>query len=181
MANYIITGGPCSGKTTTIAALRSHGYTCYDEIARQVIKEEIENDSHALPWRDNIAFSDIVLGRMKLLLSASPDDHPVFFDRGIPDLIGYMAFHKNVIPSKYTSEIANSSYDQHVFFLENDESIYKKDTERIESFAEACQISAFLKQTYISYGYTIISIPFGSIEKRVKSITHTLIHKASSF
>jgi len=38
---YVITGGPCSGKTTIIKELRKIGYIVYPEAARIFIDKEI--------------------------------------------------------------------------------------------------------------------------------------------
>ena len=35
----IITGGPSSGKTSIIDALKDEGYSCFDEVSREIIQE----------------------------------------------------------------------------------------------------------------------------------------------
>ena len=35
----IITGGPSSGKTSIIEALKDEGYSCFDEVSREIIQE----------------------------------------------------------------------------------------------------------------------------------------------
>ena len=35
----IITGGPCSGKTSIIDSLKDEGYKCFNEISREVIQK----------------------------------------------------------------------------------------------------------------------------------------------
>lgn len=42
---YVLTGGPCSGKSTTLEYLSSRGYLVVPEMARVVIDEEIRADA----------------------------------------------------------------------------------------------------------------------------------------
>ena len=45
---YIITGGPGSGKTSIIEALKNRGFLCVDEVARQIIQEKTKIGGDAL-------------------------------------------------------------------------------------------------------------------------------------
>ena len=38
----VLIGGPSSGKTTLIDALKEKGHTCYPEVSREVIREAQE-------------------------------------------------------------------------------------------------------------------------------------------
>ena len=56
--NYIITGAPGTGKTTIINALKKEGYSCAEEISRELIAEQIDIGGNILPWKDQIAFEN---------------------------------------------------------------------------------------------------------------------------
>lgn len=47
---FIITGGPGAGKTTLLNALEARQYNIVAEIARQLIKEQMDTGGEALPW-----------------------------------------------------------------------------------------------------------------------------------
>ena len=43
MKRYVLTGGPCSGKTTVLNILAKCGYPVVPELAREMIEKEILN------------------------------------------------------------------------------------------------------------------------------------------
>src|SRR4030095_4949313 len=74
------------GKSTLLAELRKHGFTVVPEPARIVLAEQRAADGDGVPERNPQRFCDLMLERMK----ADYDEHPsAFYDRGIPDLVGY--------------------------------------------------------------------------------------------
>ena len=60
---YIITGGPGSGKTSIIEALRKLGYHCVDEVGRKIIREQLLIGGDALHWGDRAKFLELMLSR----------------------------------------------------------------------------------------------------------------------
>ena len=56
----IITGGPCSGKTSIIDSLKDEGYKCFNEISREVIQKMNIKTSYK-----NIDFEEIVFKKRK--------------------------------------------------------------------------------------------------------------------
>ena len=88
--NHLITGPPGAGKTALIAELRARGFDCVDEPARRVLARQRKVDGKGVPDRDPALFTE-------LMLSAAVEDfesrrdgaEPVFFDRGVPDIVAY--------------------------------------------------------------------------------------------
>lgn len=64
MRKYVLTGGPGSGKSSLLDALRERGYTCSAEASRPLIMEELALGSNCLPWTDLPCFAEKVLRRM---------------------------------------------------------------------------------------------------------------------
>lgn len=96
---FVITGGPGSGKTTLIEALAATGLATAAEAGRQVIIEERQSSGRALPWVDPRAFAEAMLVRDVDSYAAWRDaTGPVFFDRGIPDVIGYLRLESVLVP-----------------------------------------------------------------------------------
>ena len=169
-------GGPGTGKTTLINALRSKGYNCMEEISRQITLEAQEKGIEQLFLEDPLLFSEqLLLGRQKQFLKAdSLEREVVFFDRGLPDVVAYLDYLKSSYPESFKTICSQHSYDK-VFILKPWKTIYTQDNERYESFEQALIIHDFLVKSYTEYGYTIIDTPFGTIEERIEFIENHLI------
>src|SRR5258707_4373204 len=88
---FVITGGPGSGKTTLIEVLASRGLKSSIESGRAIIKDQLMIGGNALPWSNPLAFAELMLSLdldSYALARNTPDS--VVFDRGIPDVIGYL-------------------------------------------------------------------------------------------
>lgn len=57
-SRIIITGGPSAGKTTLITALEKSGFHCQPESGRAVIKQQMDINGDALPWRSPARFAE---------------------------------------------------------------------------------------------------------------------------
>lgn len=167
---YIITGAPSTGKTSVLNALKEQGFKCHSEIARQIIRENLDSGLDVFPWNNMHQFSDMVLERMQTLVK-SFDQHTIqFLDRSMVDLIGYMKFAKENVPEYYLTEALSVGYAKKVFFLPIWHDIYTTDEERKENIEEAERIGNALEETYISLGFELIHVPKGSVEERVSFI-----------
>lgn len=172
---FIFTGGPGSGKTTTLTALEKQNYKVIPEVARPIIQHQQVIGGNALHTGDRDAF-------LNLMLTTSIQDYQymqhektaVFFDRGIPDLIGYAkAFCKK--ESRAVSEaVANYRYNKTVFIFPPWEEIYKNDRERQQDFTESLETYLVLKEAYLNCDYDLVEIPKTSVEKRIEFILSTL-------
>lgn len=171
----VITGGPGTGKTSIISNLQKKGYTCFEEISRQVTLEAREQGIEQLFLTNPLLFSQKLLeGRTQQFLNADKEQSDfVFLDRGLPDVLAYMNYIGDKYPEEFTETCKKYSYDC-VFTLAPWQEIFVSDSERYESFEEAVQIHHHLLQTYQQFNYKLIDVPFDSIEKRTDFILETL-------
>jgi predicted ATPase len=167
---YIITGAPSTGKTSILNELSKQGFKCHSEIARQVIRENLDNGLEVFPWNQMRLFSDMVLDRMKDLVQSFDPNQIQFLDRSMVDLIGYMQFAGKDAPDHYIEEAMKVGYAKKVFYLPIWSDIYTTDAERKESVEEAEKIAQALHDAYHSLGFEIIEVPKGSISERVDFI-----------
>ena len=168
-------GGPGTGKTTLINALKAKGYNCMEEISRQITLEAQEKGIDQLFLEDPLLFSEhLLLGRQKQFLKADfLNEGVVFFDRGLPDVVAYLDYLKSSYPESFKTICSKHNYDK-VFILKPWQAIYEQDNERYETFEQALIIHDFLVKTYTYYGYSIIDTPFGTVEERIDFILNHL-------
>ena len=167
---FIITGGPGSGKSTLLEALIEEGYSGFEEISRVVIKEQHQSGGDKLPWANLKDFAEICYQRMCIQLDECKPGNICFYDRGLPDIIAYMKRGKLEVPQHYYDRCKN--YNSIVFLAPNWKEIFINDSERPESYEDACEIYQFLKETYIDLGFQVMELPKVSVNERVEFIRH---------
>jgi predicted ATPase len=175
---FILTGGPGSGKTSVLRALKARGYLTVPEVARDIIKEQLALGGNAMHTGDRQAF-------LEKMLKHSLDDYlirehektAVFFDRGLPDLYGYAKRFCNMEHQQVNNAVARFKYSDTVFIFPPWKEIYINDNERQQDYNESIETYAALKEAYELCGYHLLEIPFLSVEERVDFILRKLKHQ----
>lgn len=167
----VLTGGPGTGKTTLINALIAKGFVCYPEISREVTLAAQKEGIDQLFLEKPLLFSEMLFkGRLKQFENAAFEANlPVFFDRGLPDVLAYMDYIGDVYPDTFDAVCIQNKYDL-VFLLPPWEEIYKSDEARYENFEQASKIYENLKATYTNFGYNFVEVPTNTVEKRIEFI-----------
>lgn len=166
----VITGGPGTGKTSVIDHLKQQGHFCLAEISRAVILQARQQGIEQLFLTDPLLFSQRLLeGRIAQYQEVATLKKTIYFDRGIPDVVAYLDYSQTTYPEHFEQACREYPYDT-VFLLPPWKEIYSSDNERYESFEQAREIYKFIKETYQSYGYTPIEVPFGKVAKRAEFI-----------
>ena len=172
---YVITGGPGTCKTLLIEALERSGFKAVEEVAREIIKEQMQQGGEALPWKDTTLYTELMLERsIDSYLVNAKNDGILFFDRGIPDTLAYATLIG--LPDKENIEqaVAKYRYDRHVFILPPWEDIYCTDKERKQSFNEAIDTYYVMKEVYEKAGYTLIEMPKVPVAERVNFVIDSI-------
>ena len=118
MKAYIVTGAPGTGKTTLINRLSENGYSGLPEIPRILIKEGIAEKMGISPFKDLQGFFELVFSEMqKQYQSVLQSNKTYFFDRGIPDVLGYAYRYNIKLPLYIIEAIKAAGFEQDVFFL----------------------------------------------------------------
>ena len=94
----------------------------------------------------------------------------VFFDRGIPDVVGYLRFSHIPVPPHVDRAAQMFRYHHRVFVAPPWPEIFACDAERKQSFAEAQATYEAMIETYSALGYKPIVLPLDSVEERVKFV-----------
>jgi predicted ATPase len=171
----VLIGGPSTGKTSVLNALKEKKLCCFDEISREVTLQAQEKGIEQLFLSEPLMFSEMLLeGREMQYLNAEKKEASfVFFDRGIPDVFAYLNYFKTDYPEIFIKKSKQYTYD-YIFHFSPWKEIHTTDNERYESFKEATIIDTFLLNAYKSLGYKIITIPFGSVDERANFIINSL-------
>ena len=168
MQRVVISGGPASGKTSLINSLSEKGYSTFPEVARKVIKQQLNIGTNKVPWDDVTEFSKLVL-KEQINDFKRASERISFFDRGIPDIIGYMNHGNEMLFSELKTASSYFQYN-YVFMLPPWEDIYENDNERREDFKSSCLIFNEIEKAYKSLNYSTIIVPKTSILKRSEFI-----------
>lgn len=83
---------------------------------------------------------------------------PVIFDRGIPDIMGYLTLCGLPVPFHVAAAAKAARYNAHIFLAPFWDEIFTQDTERKQTRAEAEATFAVIRQTYIALGYEITEL-----------------------
>ncbi|WP_422650849.1 AAA family ATPase [Cupriavidus sp. H18C1] len=171
----VFTGGPGSGKSTLIDALERQGYARSEEAGRGIIQDQVAIDGPALPWRDRKAFAEAMLGwELRSYRLAQRHSGPVLFDRGVPDVIGYLRLCELPVPDHLLRAAATFRYRQQVFIAPPWPEIYRQDAERKQSLDEAERTCHAVAQAYRDCGYTLIELPRVDVAARVRFVTERI-------
>jgi len=165
---HIITGGPGSGKTSLIEALRSRGHSCSAEAGRAIIQDQVRINGTALPWHDRLLFAELMLQwEMRSYHLAEQCSGPVFLDRGVPDVLGYLRLVGLPVPDHVHKAAAEFRYHPTVFIAPPWKEIFHQDVERKQDFEEAQRTYEALFATYRELGYELLEIPRVGVDDRI--------------
>ena len=167
---YIITGAPCSGKTTLIDLLAQKGYKIVPELARVYIDQQLAQGITLAELRkDELAFQKKILQHKIDYEKKLDKKEMIFFDRGIPDSEAYYKLCGLESDDFLDKAVQNSSYKK-AFLLDFLNFDRNEDYARTESPEEQRKLQILLEQTYQKLGIPLIKIPLLPEAERLKLI-----------
>ena len=168
---FVFTGGPGSGKSSLIEALHRLGYEHSVEAGRGIIRDQVDIGGQALPWADRGLFAELMLSwEMRSYRFAQEQPGTALFDRGVPDVIGYLRLIGLPVPPYMIKAADEFRYNKYVFIAPPWKEIFHPDQERKQDFDEAMRTYESMARTYKEFGYELVELPRVSIEDRVRFV-----------
>lgn len=169
---YVITGGPSSGKTTTVNILRERGYITTMEHARHFIDtQRLKGKTIEEVRKNQLEFQ---LGVLDMQIEQENEIAPhvqVFLDRAIPDALAYYRFLKLTEDKKLTEALKTVSYKK-IFIM--DYLPLKNDYARTENVEAQKKIHSLITAVYESLPFPVVHVPALPAEDRVDFILKNL-------
>ncbi|MCG1019948.1 MULTISPECIES: AAA family ATPase [Burkholderiaceae] len=168
---HVITGGPGSGKSTLLDALQAAGYARSVEAGRGVIQDQVRIGGPALPWHDPALFAQWMLcWEMRSYHLARERRVPVLFDRGVPDIVGYLRLCGLPVPAHVLRAAQSFRYNRQVFIAPPWREIFVQDVERKQDFDEARRTYDVMVSSYDALGYRLVELPCGPVSERARFV-----------
>ena len=169
---YVITGGPCSGKTTTVDALRKLGYKTTVEEARHYLDVQRAHGKNLSEVERNRRRFQLKVLKYQIRQENSLDPKEiVFLDRAVPDARAYYRFWGLPEDRLLTEAMNHISYKK-VFILNCLPLV--KDYARREDVVAQERIQSLLHDVYESLPFQVIHVPVMPLDLRVKVILENL-------
>jgi predicted ATPase len=157
--------------------LERRGFARTIEAGRAIIQDQVRTGGDALPWGDREAYARLMLGiDSRTHADAEVMSGSVFFDRGVPDVVGYLRLCGLPIPEDLATAAVTLRYDPLVFIAPPWPEIFANDAERKQDFAEAVRTHAVMARVYAELGYTLVDLPRALVENRADFVLERVFH-----
>lgn len=169
---HVITGGPSSGKTTTVNLLRDQGYITTMEHARHFLDtQRLKGRTIEEVRRNQTEFQRSVL-QMQIEQEKEIAPHVlVFFDRAIPDALAYYRYLKLPVDDLLRTALETVSYRK-VFIMAPLPLV--NDYARLENVEAQQRIHQLITEVYEALPFPVVHVPVMPEEERVAFILANL-------
>jgi predicted ATPase len=164
----VITGGPCTGKTTVVELLAQRGYKTTIEHARHYIDTQKIQGRTIEEIRENKKEFQLGILNMQIEEEGTLDvNELVFLDRALPDAMAYYQFLELEYDNRLIEQCNKYCYKK-VFIL--DRLPLVNDYARREDEAEQIRIHKLIISVYETYPCPIVHVPVLPPNERVDFI-----------
>jgi predicted ATPase len=168
---HVITGAPCSGKSTLIGQLADRGFRTAAEAGRQYLERELATGRTIEEIRrDEITVFRGILSVMLEIERGLAANEVVFLDRGYPDALAFSR-HVGLDPNRFLPDCFHYRYAS-VFML--DRFPVRLDGVRTEDEAAAAYLDEWHYRDYTALGYQVVRVPILPLQERLAFVMERL-------
>jgi len=168
----VITGGPCTGKTTVVEILASRGYKTTIEHARHYIDTQKIKGKTVEEIKENKKQFQLGILNMQIEQEAELDPMDcVFLDRALPDALAYYKFLGLEYDEQLIEQCNKYCYNK-VFILDRLPLI--NDYARLEDEDEQIRIHNLIISVYETFPCPIVHVPVLPPDERVNFILENI-------
>ncbi len=161
----VLTGAPGAGKTTLLSAAAAAGITTSPEVARVLLQQPGGMELRAV---DPLGFAEAMLeAHVREFEQASQRSGPVLFDRGFPDVVGFLEVSGLPVSRRIDHVCRTLRYCGPVFRAPAWAEIYRQDHERIQTWIEAVASDEAVTAAWARYGYPVVDLPLTGVAERL--------------
>ncbi|OGJ12483.1 hypothetical protein A3K82_03015 [Candidatus Pacearchaeota archaeon RBG_19FT_COMBO_34_9] len=174
MKKIVITGGPCSGKTTIIEELNKKGFSVLRETAKEIVaaRRHIPLTKEESQIRQDLIFNEQFAKEQN---AERADCDILFLDRGLIDGLGYSLLYSGEESiEKYLPAVKAKKYD-FIFLMKLlpfDSGGFRP---REENEEEAKKIQDSILELYKRLGYNPLFVPRMPVQERVEFILKVVL------
>ncbi len=168
----VLTGAPGAGKTTLLIAAAAAGYATSPEVARSLLQQP---GGMALREADPLVFAEAMLeAHVREFEAAAAKPGPVLFDRGFPDVVGFLDVSGLPVPKSVDAACRQIRYTGPIFRAPGWAAIYRQDHERIQTWDQAVASDEAVTAAWRRYGYEVIDLPLLGVPERLEFLVSRL-------
>lgn len=161
----VLTGAPGAGKTTLLDAAAAAGIATSPEVARRILQQP---GGMALRQSDPLGFAEAMIeGHAREYEAAAGAVAPVLFDRGFPDVAGFLDVSGLKVSAAIDRACRSMRYAGPILRAPAWSAIYVQDAERIQDWQQAVASDEAVTAAWRRYGYDPIDLPFAPVAERL--------------
>ena len=168
----VLTGAPGAGKTTLLGAAAAAGIATSPEVARVLLQQP---GGMALREADPLGFAEAMLeAHVREFERHQGQPGPVLFDRGFPDVVGFLDVSGLPVPGSVDAACRRLRYNGPILRAPAWADIYQQDAERIQDWPQAVASDEAVTAAWRRYGYDVIDLPLAGVGERLRFLQERL-------
>jgi predicted ATPase len=169
----VLTGGPGAGKSTLLEAMRAKDVRIFPEAARVILQSP---DGMAIRAERPMDFAMAMLDA-DLAAWHAADSSLSLYDRGFPDIAGFLELEGLPIPASLERICYENRYNGPIFRASPWLEIYATDTERTQDWNQAVASDEAVTSAWQRYGYQLIDLPHVSVTQRADFVMRQIMEE----